>query len=252
MRVETFMLNAERGSSLTAYIQEVGGTYRALSQRPGILVIPGGGYRYCTRREADPVALAYMKAGYQAFILNYSVDACAAWPNPLDDYDQAMALILEKAEAWHLAADRLAVIGFSAGGHLAGAAATLAAHRPRAAILGYAVLNDDVRRINETAPNLVQAVSADTCPCFLFASRTDGSVPVRNTLQFAAALENAGVIYECHIYSHGPHGFSTGEGQVQAQGEMCRRAYGWVQDSITWLEDVMGGMDNGTLTDPIL
>ena len=252
MRTETIMLNKTRHAYLTAYIQEVGGTYRKLSQRPAILVIPGGAYRYCTMREADPVALAYMKAGYQAFVLNYSVAAFTSWPNPLEDYEHAMALITERAEEWNIASDRIAVIGFSAGGHLAAAAATLSEHRPRAAILGYAVLNDDVKRINENAPNLVSAVSAETCPCFLFASRTDDSVSVRNTLQFVTALDNAGITYECHIYSHGPHGFSTGEGQVQDRNEMCRRAYSWVGDSITWLEDVMGGMNNGQLTLPVL
>ncbi len=252
MRAETFSLNEARGSFLTAYLQEVGGTYRKLTRRPGILVIPGGGYRYCSRREADPVALSYMKAGYQAFVLSYSVGEHAVWPHPLEDYEKAMELIGEHAEEWHLAADRIAVIGFSAGGHLAAAAAVLSRNRPAAAILGYAVLNGDVEKISPGAPDLVSAVRADTCPCFLFASRTDDAVPVRNSLQFVSALEEAGVVYECHIYSHGPHGFSTGEGQVQHREDMCRRAFSWVGDSLTWLEDVMGGMDDGELTPPIL
>ena len=252
MYFEQYTLNKERNVTLTAYIQEVEGTYRLLKKRPGIIVIPGGAYQYCSRREADPVASAFLKAGYQTFILRYSVGEFAAWPNPLNDYEQAMSLILSKEEEWHLIPDRIAAAGFSAGGHLAAAAAALSVHKPRAAILGYAVLNDDVKRYNQTAPDLTAAVSKDTCPCFLFASRTDDSVPVGNTIRFVNALEAAGVVYECHIYSHGPHGFSTGEGQIQDRSVMCRRAYRWVEDAVTWLEDVMGGLNNGELTEGIL
>ena len=251
MHVERFVLNESRKVSLTAYIQEVGGTYRKLQQRPGILVIPGGGYRYVTRREGDPVAARFLQAGYQVMILEYSVGAFAAWPNPLDDYEQAMECISAHAEEWHLAMERFAVIGFSAGGHLAGAAATMAKHRPAAAILGYALLTDEVQRCLD-APSLVEKVTPDCCPCFLFASRTDQSVSVRNTLAFTNALQEAGVIYETHIYSHGPHGFSTGAGQVQDRAVMCRRAFAWSDDALSWLEDVMGGMNDGEMTPPLL
>ena len=91
----------------------------------------------CSDREADPVALAFMKAGYQAFVLRYSTGKHRAWPNPLEDYEQAMDLIKEKAEVWHLDADRIAAIGFSAGGHLCACAATIAKNKPAAAILVY-------------------------------------------------------------------------------------------------------------------
>ena len=140
MRVEQFVLNDARNVVLTAYIQETGGTYQKLLRRPGILVIPGGAYRYVSRREGDPVASCFLQAGYQVMILEYSVGEFAAWPNPLEDYEQAMECISAHAEEWHLVMERFAVIGFSAGGHLAGAAATMAKHRPAAAILGCGVL----------------------------------------------------------------------------------------------------------------
>ena len=59
--------------------------------------------------------MPYLKAGYQTFILRYSVREDAAWPTPLDDYEQAMELIRSKAEDWNLYPDKIAVIGFSAG-----------------------------------------------------------------------------------------------------------------------------------------
>ena len=142
MRYETIVLNEERNVTLTAMVQGVGGEFRGISDRPAVLVIPGGGYLFCSDREADPVATAYLRAGYHAFILRYSVGADAAWPRPLQDYEEAMSLIRERADEWHVILDKIAVVGFSAGGHLAGAAATLAKRRPAAAVLGYAVLRD--------------------------------------------------------------------------------------------------------------
>lgn len=136
MEKEVMILNEERNVSLTAYLQGVEGEFGNIPKRPGILVLPGGGYQMCSDREADPVAFPYLKAGYQVFVLRYSVKKDALWPQPLEDYDAAMDLIRSRAQEWKLYPDKIAVIGFSAGGHLAGAAATMAKNRPAAAILG--------------------------------------------------------------------------------------------------------------------
>ena len=71
MRVEQIVLNKERNVTLTAYLQEVGGEFRNVTKRPAMLVLPGGGYQFCSDREADPVAMPYLKAGYQVFILRF-------------------------------------------------------------------------------------------------------------------------------------------------------------------------------------
>ena len=68
MKTEVITLNAERNVTLTAYVQESGGEF-FFEKRPAMLVLPGGGYLYCSDREADPVAMAYLQAGYQVFIL---------------------------------------------------------------------------------------------------------------------------------------------------------------------------------------
>lgn len=70
-----------------AYTQEVEGEF-GFRERPAMLVLPGGGYRMCSDREADAVALVYMQAGYQAFVLRYSVGVDKIWPQPLEDYEQ--------------------------------------------------------------------------------------------------------------------------------------------------------------------
>lgn len=97
MKYEVITINKERKVTLTAMLQEVGGEFRGISARPAVVVIPGGGYRFCSDREADPVAAVYLKAGYHVFILRYSVGEDAVWPTPLTDYEEAMATIDARA-----------------------------------------------------------------------------------------------------------------------------------------------------------
>ena len=165
MHQEIITLSEERNVTLTAMIQDVGGEFRGITARPAVLVIPGGGYLFCSDREADPVALAYMKAGYHAFILRYSVGEYSEWPQPLEDYEQAMECILKNADKWHVIKDKIAAIGFSAGGHLAGAAATMSRHRPAAAILGYPVLREETAlELGTTMPRRQRWNWEQLCP----------------------------------------------------------------------------------------
>lgn len=253
MITEVLVLNEERNVTLTTYIQEVGGAFSYVPKRPAILILPGGGYYYCSDREADPVAMVYLKAGYQVFVLRYSIREYRTWPNPLDDYEQAMGLIRANADKWNLYTDKVAVIGFSAGGHLAACAATMAKERPNAALLGYAALKGDIAKACiPNAPDAVLAVDKKTCPCFLFATRTDATVPIVNTIEFAHALAVNGISFESHIYAYGPHGFSSCDSSVQNKhAVMCSRIPQWTSDSIAWLKDVLGDFGDGCMTEPV-
>ena len=251
MKTEYIVLNHDRNVSLTVYLQDIEGEFAGLIRRPAVLILPGGGYRMCSELEADPAAFPYLKAGYQAFILRYSVGENSTWPNPLNDYEQAMEMILENAEAWHICKERIAVVGFSAGGHLAGCAATMAKYRPAAAILGYPVIEGDCAKIYEsTAPDVISAIDNHTCPCFVFATRTDNLVPVKNTIHFLEALEKHDVAFESHIYSNGPHGASICTSSVTVPEQFCDRVPHWVEDSIQWLKDVMGDFGSGEMKPP--
>lgn len=253
MTSDTIVLNQERNVTLTTFIQPVEGEFYYIKKRPAILVIPGGGYQMCSDREAEVVAIEYLRAGYQAFVLRYSIKNDAIWPNPLNDYDQAMELIRSKAEEWHIYEDKVAVVGFSAGGHLASAAATIAKNKPNAAILGYAVTTEETTHMcSPTAPSTWDKVDKNTCPCFIFSTRTDNVVPITNSIQFMNALDKWGIAFESHIYSHGPHGFSTGISPVQASDTViCNRASKWVNDSIEWLKDILGDFAaGGGMTEP--
>ena len=255
MIAETIVLNEERQVTLTAYLQEVGGEFRHIARRPAVLILPGGGYSFCSAREADPIAFPYLAAGFQAFILRYTLKKHALWPAPLDDYEQAITLIRERAEEWAVAPDRIAVVGFSAGGHLAAAAATLSVNRPNAAVLGYALCNEDVKFYFREAPGVVGNVDEKTCPCFLFHTRSDNTVSVYNTLDFASALSRVHVPYECHIYSFGPHGFSVGDATVMgschaADPVISERAKDWAEDSVGFLHEVFGDFGADGFTKP--
>lgn len=235
MSYPVISLNKERNVTLTCCFHD-----DTSVRRPAMLVLPGGGYQYCSDREAENVAACYVRAGFHGFVLRYSLGKNAVWPNPLEDYEQAIRLIREKAEEWGVLPDKIAVIGFSAGGHLASAAATLSRNRPNAAILCYAV-TQDVQMCLPSAPDTVAAVDSKTCPCFLAATRTDDLVPIRNSIAFSAALAEAGVSFESHIYSFGPHGFSLCTAEEYDLGrDVSARVPHWADDSIGWLRELFG------------
>jgi len=245
MICERIILNQERNVTLTCYRQE------GEVKRPAIIVIPGGAYAWCSDREADPVAQVYLAQGYHAFILRYSVKQHATWPNPLNDYDTAMAYIRDHHEKWHIYEDKIAVIGFSAGGHLAAAAATMSKNRPNAALLGYAVAGEDVKACLPSAPDTTKFIDQHTCPCFIFSSRTDDVVAIENSLQFMNGLAKHQIAFESHIYAYGPHGFSTTASIIQDRDtHMCNRIKHWTSDSIEWLKDIFGDFKAGSMTEP--
>lgn len=120
--------------------------------RPSVLVIPGGGYEMTSDREAEPIAMQFLAAGYNAFVLRYSVKP-SIFPVALLEAAEAMKQIREHAAEWHVDTNAIAVIGFSAGGHLAANLATsasdevIAAHgydpdavRPNGLMLAYPVI----------------------------------------------------------------------------------------------------------------
>lgn len=253
MQVQKIILNEERNVTLTAMLLGTGAEFHYIEKRPAVIVIPGGAYQYCSEREADPVAMRFLAAGYHTFILRYSVAEHNTWPNPLTDYETAIGLIRERAEEWLIYPDKIAVCGFSAGGHLAGAAAVLSLNRPNAAILGYPVANNYIKTCLAGGPDLTAEVDDLTPPCFVFATRTDDVVPVRNTLDFTTALAEAGISFESHIYSYGPHGFSTADSSIELSSvPMASRVKNWITDAISWLKEVFGDFGDHAMTGPTL
>ncbi len=243
MIFEKITMDEGRNTSLTCYLLDGSEEFPNIANRPAVLIFPGGGYRFCSDREAEPVAMAYLGAGYHAFILRYTVGPESVWPVPLEDAEKAMELIRGRSEEWAVDSDRIAVIGFSAGGHLAAAVSTIGKNKPNATILGYpCILNDRCSRLCTPKPGLDDKVTSETPPAFLFTTSDDKVVPAGNTLAFIEALDEAGVPYEAHIFRSGSHGISLAKDHTCAGKEELfdPRISKWFDLSIGWLEEVFG------------
>ena len=131
------------GGTLTVYLRVSDSRMPNAMERPLVLVVPGGGYNHVSPREGDPVALQFAAAGYHTAVLDYAVGEKAQNWLPMRQLAEAIGLVRAHAAAWHVLPGKIAVCGFSAGGHLALSGAVLdipgesAQPRPDAVILGY-------------------------------------------------------------------------------------------------------------------
>ena len=119
-------LDLPGGGLLTVYLRDCVETMPQAMERPLVLVVPGGGYTHLSAREGDPVALQFAAAGYHTAVLRYAVGDDAAHGLPLRQLAAAIGLVRQNAAQWHVLPDKIAVCGFSAGGHLALSGAVLA------------------------------------------------------------------------------------------------------------------------------
>src|SRR5699024_2482850 len=129
-------VNDNKKVTLTAYLLDSSTEFSNINKRPAVLVFPGGGYYTTSDREAEPIAMAYLAEGYNAFVLRYSVGQESSFEVALSDAEAAITLIRDNAEVWNTDGNKIATIGFSAGGHLAAALGTMSKNRPNALILG--------------------------------------------------------------------------------------------------------------------
>ena len=221
--------------------------------RPAVLVIPGGGYGcVCESTEGEPIARKFNELGFHAFVLHYRV-APHRFPEPQEDVLRAIRLIRARAGAWRVIPDRLAVCGFSAGGHLAASAGTLFDEisadagddadlqnaRPDAMILCYPVISFARFAHEGSARNLLGGhfpqwkerlsletrVTEKTPPAFIWHTAEDAAVPWRNSAMMAEALYDKKVPCSLHIFPHGGHGMLLGTGtpDVVQWPEMAKR-----------------------------
>lgn len=209
------------------------------SPRPAVIVCPGGGYRCRVDREGEPIARWLNSFGLHAFVLTYRVYPYL-YPYPVIDGKRAVKVVRSRAAEWGIDPDRIGIMGFSAGGHLASTVAThfdeyeapvlddidAVSCRPDFAILCYAVINmADSFAHRGSAVNFLgeeptqeqlakfsneKHITPETPPCFLWHSTRDTAVPVQNSLRFADALAANGVPFGLHIYPGGQHGWGHG------------------------------------------
>jgi acetyl esterase/lipase len=229
-------LSAEGGEPiLKTYCRDVSRKIDLERRFPAMLICPGGGYAFVSDREGEPIALDYLGAGFNAFVLTYSV-APAHYPSALLQAAAAVDYIRKNAAKYHVDPDKIAVSGFSAGGHLAGSIACFWSEKflaetlkttsenlkPNAAVLSYAVITSGDKAHRGSFDNLCcddkaliqkmsleTAVTKDTPPTFLWHTATDTCVPVENSLMMASALREKQIPFELHIFAEGCHGLAT-------------------------------------------
>ena len=228
------------------------------SARPAIVVCPGGGYLYCSPREAEPVALRYAARGFHAFILRYSTRTDCAGFSPLEEVSWAIGLIREHAEEWHIDPDKIATCGFSAGGHLALAAGVKGENKPNAMILGYPAVTTPNHPMSNFMVKLLTGkkevtdedcaqfslekfITKDAPPVFMMATAEDGLSPY-GALLVANTYSRLGKPYELHMFQHGPHGYgladeTTADGSNQVLNPSFAK---WHELSVEWLYRIFG------------
>jgi acetyl esterase/lipase len=227
-------------------------TLSVLRPQPGrengsaVIVMPGGAYMgLAAILEGREVADWFAARGFTAFVLRYRLGKKYLLPIPLVDSRRAVQLVRARARDYHVSPNRIAIIGFSAGGSLAGLTATqivpgnpdaedpidrvssrpdyvvlgypwIGAVSPNTAHLSYCKLMDVMDRCEALqkaySPDLF--VTKETPPTFIYHTTDDATVPVEQALSFYEALLKAGASGEIHIFAHGSHGSGLGSGNA--------------------------------------
>lgn len=262
------------GALLTCYLKD-NTEGRPHARRRAVVICPGGGYEFCSTREAEPVAMQFLAMDCQAFVLSYST-APAVFPAALRELALSVAMVRAHAEEWHVDENRVIVCGFSAGGHLAASlgvfwdrkfvwkALGLAGEkvRPDGLILAYPVISSGEfahrgsfehltglsgsEGMKEDAElwkllSLEHQAGPQTPPVFMWHTAADGTVPVENALLFAMALKRAGVSLELHIFPEGRHGLALASEETAKDMDDGRGTYvvpacqQWIRLAGVWL-----------------
>jgi acetyl esterase/lipase len=231
------------------------------AKTPAVVICPGGGYSALVMNtEGTDVAKEFNKKGIAAFVLKYRLPSDLIMQDrsigPLQDAQQAIKLIRERHSEWKIDTNKVGIMGFSAGGHLASTASTHYANvvidnpqhtniRPDFSLLIYPVVSfqDSILHkgskkalIGENAsPEKTRLysnelrVDKNTPPAFLMHSSDDQVVPVLNSVYYYEALKKNGVKAEMHIYATGGHGFGMNN---------ATRTDKWMEQCFAWMTEM--------------
>ncbi len=228
------------------------------SNGSAVVICPGGGYGHLSMdKEGFKVAKWFNSLGVSAFVLKYRLPSDQIMEDksigPLQDAQEALRLVRRNAEQWNINPDKVGIIGFSAGGHLASTVSTQyndqvyihdgTSAKPDFSILIYPVISM-TREITHkgSRTNLLGEAPSDemvhhfsnekqidslTPPTFLIHTTDDKVVPVENSIKYYMALKENGVSSEIHIYDKGGHGFGLGVMQTSMY---------WTESCKQWLK----------------
>ncbi len=239
-------------------------------KRPTVVICPGGGYSMTSDREAEPVAFKFLAEDCNVAILRYDVSP-VRFPAQIIELATVVSTLRKNAEEWNVNTDKIAVMGFSAGGHLAASYGTLwskdfvteyfgfknGEHKPNGMILCYPVITsgefshrgsfdgilgekvNDPEMMNLVSPE--KQVTKDTPPAFIWHTFEDASVPVENSLMMASALAEKKISTELHIFPKGWHGLSLCNDAVYGPNidyNNFAEVQVWIDMAIRWLKNL--------------
>lgn len=233
-------------------------------KRPCMVICPGGGYGMCSQRESEPVALHFLPEGFNVFVITYSV-APFRFPVQLREVAAVMELIYKNAEEWNCDTDKIAIMGFSAGGHLAAHYSTMFdckevrevlpdSKSVNASVLCYPVISAEsvtahmgsfINLLGHNPENQEETeyfscdkhVKPTTPPAFLWHTAADDCVPLKNSLLYAEALWRNKVPVELHVYPFGGHGLSTCDSQtIDDMNDIFAYNSAWLSSLKKWLK----------------
>lgn len=237
-------------------------------KRPAIIICPGGGFDHLSPREGEPVAVRMLSHGFQACILEYSLDP-ARFPVAVSELAAAVKYLRQHAQSLHIASDAIWVAGMSAGGHVA---ASLGVYwhnpllndlgfdpqqiQPNGLLLGYPVitsgqfahrysinslLGDDSNNPQALkSVSLEEQVSKFTPPTFLWSTADDQSVPCENAILFANAMKAHHRPFQLHVFPSGRHGSSLGTAETALPDGKYRAAsiVSWPEMFTDWAQNI--------------
>lgn len=272
---ETIKLSADGRVRLKTYIhdQSEQGDFQ-IQTRPAIIVMPGGAYAFLSDAEAEPVALTFLKEGYNTFVLSYSVGDDCTYPEILEEVSLAVWTVRSHAKEWSINPDAIVLMGFSAGACLAAMSATqwntpgLAARlgvpdegiKPNAAVIAYApwdntnTIQKDPKYYNpecakiakDCTPELdfINYTGAHMPPLFIWHNRYDKYVPAINPVMIAAKMLELDLPFELHIFQGGGHGMSVCN-NLSSYNEKAKTLNGenhsvgmWVPMCVNWINSL--------------
>jgi acetyl esterase/lipase len=227
-----------------------------------VVICPGGGYGgLAINHEGYDVAKRFNENGIAAFVLKYRLpdSRLSTRPHlsPVQDLQKAIDVVRSRAGEWKIDPERVGIIGFSAGGHLASTGGThfdrpyiqaqSGSVRPDFMILIYPVITSDAafthggsirNLLGENPPAELlrefsneKQITKETPPAFLVHSADDEAVPVKNSLVFAEALAKNGVPFEMHIFPAGKHGYGMNNSTTDTE---------WFPLCVNWIGSLFG------------
>ncbi len=258
MKIDNFPVG-KADANVRCYLHDsLVGVCETHEYRPAILLIPGGGYEHVSPREADPVAMKFFSHGLNVFILTYSCREDIRVSKPVFEAAEAMCTIKRRAEEFCVDAEKVVIMGFSAGAHLALSVASLSNKpilssypecRPAAAILIYPVVTSGIfahrgsfdylceSEEERSFYSLENQVDGSMMPTFIVHAADDPTVPVENSLLLSMALSRNNIPFEMHILPEGGHGFSTATVEV---GRSNSHDTLWPSLCYSWLSMTLG------------